>query len=1038
MTPTHAPIIARPRTGRDIAGALAAAATLLGFVVGLPLVLSVVAPLRLPTTWPTWEAVRIGMFRPDDGSLLIGAMTLAAWGCWAVFTASVLTDLVAGARHVRVPTIPLLGWAQHTAATLLTTAGLLVTTAAPVVSATGGGPAIVQIDTTPARYVWDQAPSAPPGTGTATGMSEAVTRTTASVTPAPAVEVDRHPVVTVARGDTLWSLAEHHLGAGTRYIEIRDLNLGQPQPDGRVLTDAHWIYPGWQIRLPLDATDVPASAMSTNAGAAVESATTVHAVVPGDTLWDIAAHHLGDGARYTEIYGLNTGAPQPGGRTLTDPDLIHPGWNLTLPATTPAAVALPSAAVPIPEPAAPTEARPRLTRPDSPDVEPRAFAPATAGPPASRALDDAAADLDGNADNDSALEPGITTTLVLGLTAMASGGLVAEIARRRRRQHRLRRAGERIPVPDPGSVEAATEHDLRRAVEPLTFTTLRRGLHILAATCSTAGRALPGVGAIIVGTDTLDLLLIEDDDAPVQPFTAVDVRTWRTSHDAFIDQEPSVDLATLPDPYPALVTVGLRDQDTVLVNLEAAGALSITGPPAAAAQTLRALACELVTSPLTSATQVVLAAEFADLAAVSDPLAVKCLDARAMDRRRGLAAKDDAMVLAYADADDALQARSQLVGDEIWIPTVFVGGAADSAPAPWAGHVVVGAGERAPWTLNLDDDGMGRLEPMGIALRSERVSAENYAQLVRVLGDAQQQPVRSDASVPASIEVQCAEVSATLGSPTVGSVEDASAASAVGNVAAPYPEQDGARHEAPRVLVLGRVAVTGIATPVGNGRERRNTELVAFLALNPGATAEEVDEVVGHGTRVGTPNRNAHISRARSWLGTDPDGLPYLERVGSHNDYRLHPAVRTDWDDFRELLRRGADLGEDGGPELRAALELVRGRPFTGVPRGTYEWADGLSQQMTAHIVDAAHLFAVISTAPGAYRAVREALAIGLVADPCNEMLYRDAIKAAHRVGDHDDVERLVGQLRDRIEQIDPDGDLEDETLELLEALDAA
>ena len=72
-----------------------------------------------------------------------------------------------------------------------------------------------------------------------------------SPSPQPA---DGLPHVTVQRGDTLWSIAEHHLGAGTRYTEIRDLNINRPQPDGGSLVEADWIMPGWQLLLPADAT----------------------------------------------------------------------------------------------------------------------------------------------------------------------------------------------------------------------------------------------------------------------------------------------------------------------------------------------------------------------------------------------------------------------------------------------------------------------------------------------------------------------------------------------------------------------------------------------------------------------------------------------------------------------------------------------------------------------------------------------------------------------------------------------------------------
>ena len=54
-------------------------------------------------------------------------------------------------------------------------------------------------------------------------------------------------------------------------------------------------------------------------------------VAAGDSLWDIAQRYLGDPQRWREIFALNRGRSQPGGRSLTDPALIYPGWTLLLP-----------------------------------------------------------------------------------------------------------------------------------------------------------------------------------------------------------------------------------------------------------------------------------------------------------------------------------------------------------------------------------------------------------------------------------------------------------------------------------------------------------------------------------------------------------------------------------------------------------------------------------------------------------------------------------------------------------------------------------
>src|SRR5579863_3711438 len=53
--------------------------------------------------------------------------------------------------------------------------------------------------------------------------------------------------------ESLWEIAENHLGDGRRYREIFELNKDLPQPDGSTLTIASLIRPGWILRMPHDA-----------------------------------------------------------------------------------------------------------------------------------------------------------------------------------------------------------------------------------------------------------------------------------------------------------------------------------------------------------------------------------------------------------------------------------------------------------------------------------------------------------------------------------------------------------------------------------------------------------------------------------------------------------------------------------------------------------------------------------------------------------------------------------------------------------------
>ncbi len=65
------------------------------------------------------------------------------------------------------------------------------------------------------------------------------------------------PVHVVRRRDTLWDIAERHLGDPFRWREILELNRGRSQHGGGRLTDPEAIVAGWRLDLSADATGLP-------------------------------------------------------------------------------------------------------------------------------------------------------------------------------------------------------------------------------------------------------------------------------------------------------------------------------------------------------------------------------------------------------------------------------------------------------------------------------------------------------------------------------------------------------------------------------------------------------------------------------------------------------------------------------------------------------------------------------------------------------------------------------------------------------------
>lgn len=111
------------------------------------------------------------------------------------------------------------------------------------------------------------------------------------------------PIYVVVAGDTLFSIAQNQLGDGTRRPEIFAANRA-------VIRRFDQIFPGMRLILPTGPAPVPQLRFII--------------VEPGDTLSGLAQQHLGDAARWPEIFALN-------GDVLTNPDVLIVGQVLQLP-----------------------------------------------------------------------------------------------------------------------------------------------------------------------------------------------------------------------------------------------------------------------------------------------------------------------------------------------------------------------------------------------------------------------------------------------------------------------------------------------------------------------------------------------------------------------------------------------------------------------------------------------------------------------------------------------------------------------------------
>jgi hypothetical protein len=927
---------------------------------------------------------------------VIGILAAIVWAAWAQLMLVIAVEAIAAVRGAALPRrMPLCGFQQHLARHLVVTASLLLAGSGALVATTAvAGPAIAAVAPESAAP-YDIVPVAMTplaSLSSAYGLPavpDVATPSVGNAVPGDQVSVaaptaELWYVVTAPHGhhhDSLWDIAERHLGDGMRWREIYDLNQHRPQPDGQRLELARLIQPGWRLLMPADATGISPEPTS-----AVEH------------------QHVGS-TRSDEDKATGATSPVPRARVAQDPiGRLSPAATVVGPQT--------------------------LSTQDA------------------AAADEQSSTADAAVHNEQ--EPRVPFgALTLGLGALACAGLTAELTRRRRRAQRHRRPGERLQTPSPEAQGA--ERVIRTANAELTVLGLREALRSLAANCVLECRQLPDVHAIKLNAAGAILLLGTDDAHAVAPFESAGRREWVLDANRLPSPDGTPADDDRLDPLPALVALGVTGDTILLVNLEAAGTLSVDGDPDHARSVLHAMVAELGTSDLTPTVHLGLHGCTPELVATLDAGRVTVLDDEHVAKWAQARSDDVAAILSHAEMPDVAAARSAQIASDVWAPAVLIdagnaeGQRTHQTPVaePHGGLCVLAtrgseSEDRLGWSLRSRDDGWV-LEPLGIELEPQRLALDALPSLVEML-ETSIDPAPSTTSSGAPRPE-------TVGGPfgcgptRAGPPAERDPAVAVERLHAPVAEAipafpgesapPGAAEtdlQAPRVLVLGPVDVIGVDAEGAPGRRRRATELVAYLALHPGATQFQVDEALWPGTRVSRNTRNPLVSRTRQWLGTGPDGQPHLGLVGEGGVYTLSAGVTADWHDFCALAKRGLANGPNGIDDLGAALDLVRGRPFLGVNPVTYTWAELDTQDMISAIVDVAHALATLALAGDDPRCARWAASKGLVVDPCAELLYQDAIHAATLVGDQTEARRLAMQLRTRIGELDPADDMGDLT----------
>ncbi|MFD4969781.1 BTAD domain-containing putative transcriptional regulator [Streptomyces sp. NPDC058424] len=535
---TPQPVRVRRRTAGDFVKAFLAFLALLVLLVGVPSALATQIGWPLPHGVPSLDWLQ----QEITVQTFLSILTVVVWLAWAQFTACVLVEMKVALSGVGVPgRVPGAGPSQLLARQLVAALLLVGATAAsftPGLSQLGHGlegdqkGTVAAAQQTPGGLFGQQREQA---ANTAAAVAEQAASVAAK---AEAKQGDtKYYRIQPPEGrhhDSLWEIAQRHLGDGRRYKEIYQLNKDRVQPDGSRLSEASLIRPGWIMEMPADAHGGELVEMPDDApGVSEQVRQQIH---------DYAK--TGDHAQGGGDHAQGGGHQQGGGS------------HASVPAQRPA----------------PDAGQDRQQHADD--------SAATAATPAS-----------------SGRSFGLPEAL-LGAPLLAAGLLGALGHRRRQAlwQSALGAVGGRpgMEPPTPTGDALDVQDALLVGADPEGVRRLDRSLRALAGALAAESRPLPVVYAAWLTGGDLHLQLAQPAGKPPAPWqTGQDETFWMLAR-ADAEQYEDADTAA---PYPGLVSLGTMDDSRLLLNLEAVpGIVSLSGRASDRAAVFASVAAELATN----------------------------------------------------------------------------------------------------------------------------------------------------------------------------------------------------------------------------------------------------------------------------------------------------------------------------------------------------------------------------------------------------------------------------------------------------------
>ncbi|MGH3452336.1 MAG: AfsR/SARP family transcriptional regulator, partial [Haloechinothrix sp.] len=494
---------------------------------------------------------------------------------------------------------------------------------------------------------------------------------------------------------------------------------------------------------------------------------------------------------------------------------------------------------------------------------------------------------------------------------------------------------------------------------------------------------------------------------------------------------------TTPAPYPAMVSVGHTESGQLLLDLEHLGAVQVTGSAEEVAATCHTMAIELAASPLADTLQVVCVGFGHDLTHLERVTVVDRLS-------DALPLVEEKAQLLATETVTPMQGRLAAWGGDRWDPLVVI----DPAPTPPEGAstllaaalrgravtAVVGYPTGDRWRFQIGE-GTVRVEPLGYTLSRRNLTPTEQAGVAALTAAAKDLDRTPQPNHPPLVEEAMADEPTSAGMHIDEAEPVTGPAAPSRDQTSPLPSEEA--EQTLEVKVLGAVHLDGFT---GRFSHSKCLELVTYLALHPrGADRDTLLEALWPDQAPSRKRINTIISRARSTLGSDPEGELYLPNLAPDNHHHLNPKIGCDLDRFTHLTKQAdrATTDEEAAHHLQAALELVEGPPFHGAGND-YAWAhtEGIVTHAIVAIDNAAHRLAQHALQNDHPEQATWAARLGLLATWACEECYRNLMRAAIHRNDPTALDAIYSELTtllDADQGPDATSLLDPETVELYE-----